>query len=61
MRARYDFSKGERGKHAKRYAQGTNVALLDPDVAKAFKDSESVNEAPRVLIELAQRATKKRG
>jgi len=37
LRPEYDFSKGVRGKHAKRYAQGTNVILLAPDVAKIFK------------------------
>ena len=35
----YDFSKGVRGKYAKRYAQGTNVVLLSPDLAKIFPDS----------------------
>lgn len=32
MRDEYDFSKGVRGKYAKRYANGTNVVLLEPDV-----------------------------
>jgi hypothetical protein len=35
-RNEYDFSQGERGKYARRYAQGTNVVVLEPDVAKAF-------------------------
>src|ERR671917_80716 len=39
----YDFSGGERGKYAGRYARGTNVVVLDPDVARVFSDSESVN------------------
>ncbi len=46
----YDFSGGERGKFAKRYAEGTNVILLDADVAKYFPDGDSVNNALRHLI-----------
>ena len=45
----YDFRGGIRGKYAARYAQGTNVVLLDPDVAAVFKDSASVNRALRAL------------
>ena len=51
MKDEYDFSKGERGKYAKQYAAGTNVILLDPDVAKQFPSSESVNKALRTLIQ----------
>lgn len=40
-----DFSAGERGKYAERYAEGSNVVVLSPDVAKSFPDSESVNRA----------------
>ena len=50
MKNEYDFSKGVRGKYAKQYAEGTNVILLDPDVAKAFPTSESVNKALRSLL-----------
>jgi hypothetical protein len=50
MRAEYDFSQGERGKYARRAAQGTNVVVLDPDVAKKFPDSKSVNASLRKLI-----------
>ena len=46
----YDFSKGVRGKYAKRYAEGTNVVLIDPDVAEFFPDHDSVNDALRSLI-----------
>ena len=53
MLAEYDFSKGARGKYAARYAEGTNVVFLAPDVAKVFKSSESVNQALRGLIEIA--------
>ena len=51
----YDFSKGERGKYAKRYAEGTNIVVLSPDVAEFFPDSQSVNQALRLLIEIASR------
>lgn len=47
LRDEYDFSKGERGRYAKRYAEGTNVVLLDPDVAQVFKTAESVNRVLR--------------
>lgn len=49
MREEYDFSGGERGKYARRYAEGSNVVVLDPDVAKHFKTSEAVNKALRDL------------
>ncbi len=55
----YDFSKGVRGKYAKRYAEGTNVVILSPDVAEAFPDSESVNEALRVLVKVARQKVRK--
>jgi len=50
MRDNYDFSKGVRGKYAKLYKEGTNVVLLEPDVARAFPDSESVNKALKKLM-----------
>jgi hypothetical protein len=50
----YDFSGGVRGKHHQAYAQGTNIVLLDPDVAEVFKDSAAVNEALRLLLRLAK-------
>jgi hypothetical protein len=49
MREEYDFSGGVRGKYAKRYAEGSNVVVLEPDVAERFKTSEDVNEALRKL------------
>ena len=51
----YDFSKGIRGKYAAQYAEGNNLVLLAPDVAKLFPDSQSVNEALRLLVQIAQR------
>ncbi len=53
MWAEYDFSVGVRGKHYRAYQQGTNVVLLEPEIAEVFKDSESVNHALRMLMELA--------
>lgn len=56
----YDFSKGVRGKYAKRYREeGTNVVLLARDVAKVFPNSQSVNEALRTLIHLNKAKEKK--
>ena len=58
MLPEYDFSKmkgGVRGKYVERYRTGTNVVLLDPDVAQAFPTSDSVNEALRLLIQIFQR------
>jgi hypothetical protein len=52
MRKEYDFSKGTRGKYAKKYKEGTNIVLLDPDVAKVFKTSSAVNRALRSLAEI---------
>lgn len=53
MRPEYDFSGGVRGKHHAAYQQGTNVILLEPDIAKVFRDSAAVNHALRMLINLA--------
>jgi hypothetical protein len=50
MREEYDFSHGGRGKYARRYAQGTNVVVLEPDVAKVFSNSKSVNVSLRKII-----------
>jgi hypothetical protein len=58
LRPEYDFSSmtgGVRGKYVERYRSGTNVVLLDQDVAKAFPTSTSVNEALRLLLQVAQR------
>ena len=61
MRKEYDFSKGVRGKYAKRFAGGRNIVVLDPDVADLFPDSKTVNDALRTLIRIAQKRTKKAG
>ncbi|TYQ25935.1 hypothetical protein PseudUWO311_13385 [Pseudanabaena sp. UWO311] len=58
LRPEYDFSRmkgGVRGKYVERYRTGTNIVLLDPDVAQAFPTSEAVNEALRLLMQIAQR------
>ena len=54
MLPEYDFTKGVRGKHHEAYKAGTNVVFLDPDVAAAFGDSTSVNQALRLLLKLAK-------
>ena len=59
LRAEYDFSQvsgGVRGKYAKRYQQGTNLVPLAPDVAAAFPSAKAVNEALRLLMELAKKS-----
>jgi len=45
---------GVRGKYVARYRAGTNLVLLDPDVAKAFPDEAAVNEALRLVIQLTE-------
>jgi len=49
MRGEYDFSRGARGKYARRYTQGANVVVLEPDVAKVFPSTEAVNSSLRAL------------
>lgn len=50
MLPEYDFSNSKPSPHAQRYASGTNVVFLDPDVAECFPSSARVNEALRLLI-----------
>jgi hypothetical protein len=58
LRPEYDMKallkKAKPNPYAKRYAEGTNLVLLAPDVAEAFPDAESVNEALRLVIELTK-------
>jgi hypothetical protein len=54
MRAEYDFSGGARGKHHAAYKAGTNVVFLEPDLARVFTDSASVNRVLRLLLRLAK-------
>jgi len=58
MLEEYDFSKGIRWKYAKRYAEGTNVVVIEPDVAKFFPDHNSVNQALRSLTEIIKKQKK---
>ena len=55
MRPEYDFSKGVRGKHAARYASGTNVVVLAPDVSSQFPTADDVNQALRAVSRLIER------
>lgn len=56
LRAEYDFSQGIRGKYAGRFAAGSNVVVLDPDVASEFKTREAVNAALRDQSQRRRRA-----
>ena len=59
MLAEYDFRGGVRGKYAARFAAGTNVVVLAPDVAESFPDSAAVNEALRALMKIARNSNQK--
>lgn len=50
MREHYDFTDGVRGKYYQRFKAGTNIVLLDKDVAEVFKDAKQVNDILRALI-----------
>ena len=50
MRPEYDFSGGVRGKYVQRFREGTNIVVLEPDVAAEFKDSAAVNDALRKIL-----------
>jgi len=56
LRPEYDlkslFKRGVRGKYVDQYRKGTNLVLLEPDVAKAFPDEKTVNEALRLVMKL---------
>ena len=54
----YDFSTGTRGKYAQRYQEGSNVVVIEPDVAEFFPDHDSVNEALRNLVAVIRRQEK---
>jgi hypothetical protein len=60
LRLEYDLSRlkgGVRGKYYKRAVAGTNLVLIEPDLAKAFPDTDSVNRALRLLVDAASSAT----
>ena len=54
MLPEYDFAHGVRGKHHEAYKAGTNVIFLEPDLARVFSDSASVNRVLRLLLNLAK-------
>ncbi len=55
----YDFSGATRGKYAERFASGSNVVVLAPDVLAMFPDSDSVNETLRAVAKIAARTGRK--
>ena len=59
MRPEYDFRKGVRGRHAARYAEGTNVVVLEPDVAAECATAEEVNETLRAVAGLPRHRKKR--
>lgn len=59
-RPEYDFSGGSRGKYAERFARGSNVVVLDPDLAAAFPTTEAVNAALRAHMK-SEAERQKRG
>jgi len=54
----YNFSKGVRGKYAGRYSEGTNVVVIDPDIAEYFPDHDAVNDSLRSLVSIIKRRQK---
>jgi hypothetical protein len=58
LRPEYDLKSllkdGVRGKYAQPYREGTNLVLLEPDVAKAFPDEKAVNAALRLVMKLTK-------
>jgi hypothetical protein len=58
MLEEYDFSGGIRGKYAQRFAEGTNIVLIDPDLLEYFPDQEAVNNALRGLAAIIKRQQK---
>jgi len=62
LRPEYDLTRlkgGVRGKYYKQATAGTNLVLLEPDVAQAFPDSSSVNRALRLLQEVATKSSRR--
>jgi hypothetical protein len=59
MLEEYDFSQGIRGKYAERYAEGTNVIVIDSDLINIFPDHASVNEALRSLATVIKQREKR--
>ena len=55
MQPEYDFSAGVRGRYFRRYQRGTNVVVLEPDVARFFSNAETVNDSLRALAGIIRR------
>jgi hypothetical protein len=60
IRDHYDFTGGVRGKYARRYAEGSNVVVLDPDVARLFPNREAVNDTLPAVAQIVQIEERKR-
>ena len=56
LRPEYDMATllkgGIKGKHAKQYAEATNLVLIEPEIHSEFKTNQDVNDALRLVIEL---------
>lgn len=64
LRAEYDLSQlkgGVRGKYYREATAGTNLVLIDPELANVFPDTESVNRALRLLADTAESAANTKG
>jgi hypothetical protein len=59
MLEEYDFTKGVKGKYAKRYEEGCNVIVIEPDVSDVFPDAVSVNQALRAMAQVVRNHEKK--
>ena len=59
MRPEYDFSGGVRGKYVQRFREGTNIVILEPDVAAEFKDSAAVNDALREVLKARRKGSRR--
>jgi hypothetical protein len=60
MRPEYDFTRAVRGNYCDRYRSSSNIVVLDPDVAAAFPNAASVNDALRMLVTVARKRVAKR-
>ncbi len=56
----YDFQKGIRGKYVEKFKKGTNIVVLDPEIMEYFPDSDSVNEALKLLTTIMKNYSHKK-
>lgn len=61
MRPEYDFSNAVRGATVARYARGTNIVAIDPDLLDVFPDGETVNETLRAIAPVIRRRRRPAG